>query len=54
MIQKFLQELLRKALLKSSLQAILYFLDYLETLIPELEERIKTYYSDKFGDSEEK
>lgn len=53
MIQKWLQELLRKALLRSSLQAILYFLDYLETLIPELEKRIKNYYSEKYGDLDE-
>ncbi len=50
MIQKWLQEVLRKILLKSSLQAMLFFLDYLERLIPELEERIKNYYSEKYGD----
>lgn len=53
MMQKWLQELLRKALLRSSLQAILYFLDYLDRLIPELENRIKTYYSEKYGDLED-
>ena len=53
MMQKWLQELLRKALLRSSLQAILYFLDYLDRLIPELENRIKTYYSAKYGDLDE-
>ena len=53
MMQKWLQELLRKALLRSSLQAILYFLDYLDRLIPELENRIKIYYSEKYGDLDE-
>jgi hypothetical protein len=53
MMQKWLQELLRRALLRSSLQAILYFLDYLDRLIPELEKRIKTYYSEKYGDLDE-
>jgi len=54
MIQDLLQNLLKKALLKASMDAVLRFLQYLEELIPVLEQKVKEYYSKNYPELQEK